>query len=91
MLAPAAHHTPRGIIAGVYVDNQLVAPSIARSRGWQGAMRQPFADVAAHGGPGVFVADAIFSSMNTRLRYGRFRTFHGLAATLQPNKQLRFV
>ena len=87
----AAHHSPRGIIAGVYVDNTLTTPSVARSRGWQGTMRQPFADAAATGGAGVFVADAIFASMNTRLRYGRFRTFHGLAATLQHNKQLQFV
>lgn len=87
----AAHHSPRGIITGVYIDNRLATPSVARGRGWQGTMRQPFADVTASGGAGVFVADAIFASMNTRLRYGRFRSFHGLAATLQPNKQLRLV
>lgn len=86
-----AHHSPRGIIAGVYIDETIAAPSIARGRGWHGAMRQPFSDVAAHGAAGVFVADAIFASMNTRLRFGRFRNLHGLAATLQPNKQLQLV
>lgn len=87
----AAHHVPQGIITGVYVDGDTPVPSIAHSRGWQGVMRQPFADVTAQNGAGIFVADAILNSMHTRLRFGRFRGSHGLAATLQPNRQLRFV
>lgn len=86
-----AHHSPSGIITGVYVDESIPTPSIARGRGMQGIMRQPFSDTTAQSGAGVFVADSIFASMNSRLRFGRFRGSHGLAATLQPNKQLQLV
>lgn len=86
-----AHHSPCGIIAGMYVDESIPTPSLAKGRAAQHRARQPFADTTSQNGAGIFVADAIFASMNTRLRFGRFRGNHGLAATFQPNRQLQLV
>jgi len=86
-----AHHSPTGIIAGMYVNDQTPTLSLSKARAQHGNARQPFAEATAQTGAGIFVADAIFASMNTRLRFGRFRGTHGLAATLQPNRQLQLV
>jgi hypothetical protein len=86
-----AHHSSSGIIAGLYVCGESPAISLSRARLHHGNARQPFADVSSQSGAGIFVADAIFASMHTQLRFGRFRGAHGLAATLQPNRQLQFV
>lgn len=86
-----AHRSINGIIAGMYMDGKTPAPSLSRGRTLRGGVRQPFSDATAQGGAGIFVADAIFASMNTRLRFGRFKGNHGLAATLQPNKQLQLI
>lgn len=86
-----AHHSPQGIITGVYVDRSVETPKVANANNYQIKMRQPFADVTAQNGVGVFMADAILSSMNTKLRVGKFRDLHGLAMTLKPNKQLQLI
>lgn len=87
----AAHHSPEGIIAGMYMNDGAPSLSLSKGRAHHGHARQPFAEVTSQTGAGIFVADAIFASMNTRLRFGRFRGTHGLAATLQPNRQLQLV
>jgi hypothetical protein len=86
-----AHHSPCGIIAGMYVDQSVATPSLTRGKASRHEARQPFAEATAQNGAGIFVADAIFASMNTKLRFGRFRGTHGLAATLQPNRQLQLI
>lgn len=86
-----AHRSVHGIVAGMYVDKRTPVPQFKRDKSITNRARQPFADSVAQNGAGVFVADAIFASMNTKLRFGRFRGNHGLAATLQPNKQLQLV
>lgn len=89
----AAHRTRGGIVTGLYIDGAvdiqttLSASNISQNLG----MRQPFANLTAGTGAGVFVADAIFDAMQTKLRAGRFQKQHGLAVTLQPSRQLQLV
>lgn len=93
VLRIAAHRSTRGIVAGMYIDG---APSLQTTI--HGARklrhkftRQPLAKLTASTGAGVFIADTILSCMDVRLRAGRFHGKHGLAATLQPSRQLQLV
>lgn len=89
----AAHRTRGGIVAGLYIEGStdvqttLRASNISRNAG----MRQPFPNLTAGTGAGIFVADTIFDAMQTRLRAGRFQNQQGLAVTLQPSRQLQLV
>lgn len=89
----AAHRTKGGIVAGLYIDGpsdmqiSLTANTVSQNIG----IRQPFSNIVSGSGAGVFVADTIFEAMHTRLRVGRFKNQQGLAATLQPSRQLQLV
>lgn len=89
----AAHHTPKGIVSGMYgqLEQDLGREAWKLARGLYGRARQPIP--AANPGPaaGLFVADTIFHSLKTRLRVGRYQTHSGLAATFQSSSQLSFV
>jgi len=92
-LRVAAHRTKGGIVTGLYIDGPAdLQTSIAASKISQNiGMRQPFTNLTASSGAGVFVANTIFDAMDTKLRVGRFKNQQGLAATLQPSKQLQLV
>lgn len=88
----ATHRTPHGIVTGMY--GQYEALSAERWRmalGLAGKARQPLTAVTAGSGAGLFVADVILRSMESRLRVGRYQHQNGLAATFQPSQQLQFV
>lgn len=91
-LALAVHHTPHGIVAGMYGEYQSVNANTWRTAlELCGRARQPFTAAAGAGGAGLFVADAILRSMHSHLRVGRYQHQSGLAATLQASQQLQFV
>lgn len=89
----AVHRSTRGIVAGMYVDGipsmQTTIYSARKLR--HNFTRQPFAKLTAGTGAGVFIADTILSCMDVRLRAGKFHGKHGMAATLQPSRQLQLV
>lgn len=89
----AAHRTRSGIVAGLYLDGiEDLQASMGYSKLTQTTfLRQPFPVLTANSGAGVFVAETIFGAMQSRLRPGRFQSQQGLAATLQPNRQLQLV
>jgi hypothetical protein len=89
----AAHRTRGGIVSGLYVEGvEDLSANIGYSKLTQTTfLRQPFPDLTASTGAGVFVAETIFGAMQSRLRPGRFQSQQGLAATLQPNRQLQLV
>ena len=88
----AAHRTPQGIITGMYGDYEDIAASQWRTAlRLQGRAAQPFRALTPGSGAGLFVADTILRSMDTRLRVGRHDGQSGLAATFQPSQQLQFV
>jgi hypothetical protein len=88
----AAHRNAHGIAAGLYGEYELLSTEHwRRALNLCGQARQPFTALSAGSGAGLFVADAIFQAMASRLRVGRHHKQTGLAATLQPSQQLRFI
>ena len=88
----AAHRTPRGIVSGIYGQyERLSAEHWRAALGLVGRAPQPISALTSGSGAGLFVADVILRSMESRLRVGRYRRQSGLAATFQPSQQLMIV
>jgi hypothetical protein len=88
----AVHRTPHGIVTGLYGDYEaLSAAHWRKALALQGKAPQPFGALCNGNGAGLFVAETILRAMETRLRVGRHLKQQGLATTLQPSQQLRFV
>lgn len=91
-LTLATHHTPHGTVAGLYGNyDGLSAWQWRTALKLQGNAAQPLTAVSSGSGAGLFVADAILRSMSSGLRVGQYQRQTGLAATLQPSRQLQFV
>jgi len=88
----ATHRTHQGIVTGVYGQyEKLNAEHWRAALGLAGHARQPISALTFGNGAGLFVADVILRSMETRLRVGKFHHQNGLAATFQPSQQLTIV
>lgn len=88
----AAHKSRNGIVAGVFSDTEGLSQAVySRGKALYGRARQPLNDFSTQGGSGVFVADSLFASMETQLRVAHHHKLTGLAATLQPSRQLTLV
>lgn len=88
----AVHRTPKGLVTGLYSEHSPVtATDLQRAQILYGRARQPFAELTASSGAGVFVADSILQAMASRLRVGHYQKLTGLAATLQGSRQLQLV
>jgi K+-sensing histidine kinase KdpD len=88
----ATHRTPQGIITGVYgVGDGLQAAQWRNALKLIGRAQQPLTGLSAGTGAGLFVADTIFKGMASQLRVGLWQHQRGLAATLQPSRQLQLV
>jgi signal transduction histidine kinase len=88
----AATKTKKGIITGIYSDYEAL-----QSANWKKALelcgkaRQPFAQLTAGTGAGIFVADTILQAMSSRLSVGKYKKQKGLACALQPSQQMQLV
>lgn len=82
--------TRHGMRTGMYMQG-MKTTAFEPLLGAAARRRQPFHTLTPHTGAGIFIADTIFSAMNTKLSPSRLRTQHGLAITLQPSKQLQLV
>ncbi len=88
----AAHKSRGGVVTGVFCHNNTLSQSVFRQgKALYGQARQPLRNVTAHAGAGVFIADSLFTSMESRLRVARHHKLTGLAATLHPSYQLALV
>jgi hypothetical protein len=89
----AAHRAAHGIVTGIYTDGiDNIQTTIYQARKLrQNFVRQPYLKLCAGSGAGIFIADTIFTYMNARLRAGRLHGKHGLAATLEPSRQMQLV
>ncbi len=88
----AVHRTKYGIVAGMYCEADELTPQVLRqAEELYGHVRQPLVNVSPGSGAGVFVANAIMQSMQTRLRIGRFQKQPGFAVTLPPSRQMQLV
>lgn len=91
-LSFVAHRTPHGVVAGLYGDfPALHAASWRKALELCGQARQAIPSLTTGSGAGLFVAETLFSAMDSRVRVGRFHKRIGLAATLQPSRQLQLV
>lgn len=88
----AAHRSAHGLVAGVF-DNQpgLSTDMLRRGRALLGGAKQAMPTATGSNGASVFVADALFKTMESSLRVARHNKFTGLAATLHPSAQLSLV
>lgn len=88
----AAHRVKTGIMAGIYGDS-LVSPEQLRSayKLYSQQVRQPFSQLSANSLAGVFVARSILQAMAADLKAVRYHKQVGLAALLQPSRQLLLV
>jgi hypothetical protein len=89
----AAHKSASGgIVAGVFGAQEGLSEAVYRQgKALVGRARQPLGTAAATTGAGIFIADAIFAAMSAQLRIARHHKLTGLAATLNPSKQLALV
>lgn len=91
-LVLGAHRSRGGIVAGIFSQTEGLSQSVyQRGRQLYGKARQPMQEFSAQAGAGVFVADALFGSMDSHLRVATHNKLTGLAATLQQSRQLTLV
>lgn len=90
-LTLAVHKTPHGIVTGLYGQyERLTSDAWRRALALRNSAQQPLQTITGNGA-GLFVAETILEAMSTKLRVGKHLKQQGLAATLQPSQQLRFV
>jgi hypothetical protein len=57
----------------------------------QGRARQPMQRLVSGPAAGVFVADSLLQTLAARLHVAKYHNLTGLAATLQPSRQLQLI
>jgi hypothetical protein len=88
----AVHRTPHGVVAGLYGGGQTLSTAAwRRALTLCGKAQQPLTALGSGPAAGLFVADTILRSMDSQLRVGTYLHRGGLAATLQPSRQLQLV
>jgi K+-sensing histidine kinase KdpD len=88
----ATHRTPHGIIAGMYgMYDGVCAAQWRTALQLCGQAAQPFTALTSGSSAGLFVADTILRSMDSRLHVGNYARQRGLAAMLHPSQQLQLV
>jgi light-regulated signal transduction histidine kinase (bacteriophytochrome) len=88
----AAHRTRNGISAGLFSDIEgLNSDMFSRSKRIYGSSRQPLAQLSAHNGAGIFIADSLLETMSSGLRVAHHQKLTGLAATFSPSQQMALV
>jgi len=81
-----------GISTGVFSSNiNLTSLLLARAKDLYGKVHQPLPNFDSGNGTGVFVADALFSHLQTTMKVAQDKGLRGLAATLAPSNQLSLV
>lgn len=86
------HQSSRGLVAGFYGDFDLLAHAqLRQAQLLCGRARQPFRALSGNSAAGVFVADLIFRAMHSGLGVSRHLKHTGLAATLEPSRQMVLV
>jgi hypothetical protein len=88
----AVRRQTNGISAGIFSDNQgLSSQVLKQAKILQAISRQPLHDFTSSSGAGVFIADSLFTSLETVLKVARMRGLQGLTATFAPSRQLQLV
>lgn len=87
-----AHRSRGGVVAGIYGEEPtLSADMFKRAQALYGSARQAAPGLSGGSGAGLFLADALLTSMSSPLRLAKHQKLSGLAATLLPSHQLSLV
>lgn len=87
-----ASKSKQGIITGVSSDNcQFSAQELHLARKLYGNARQSAKTITSNSGAGIYLADRLFSAMESRLKVGHFRSNVGLFARLMASQQLTLL
>jgi K+-sensing histidine kinase KdpD len=87
-----AHKRANQTFAGIYSEGSVIsARELNSAYKLYGLMRQPLTQLSANSAAGIFVAKNIIQAMAGELSSVRYNKWQGLAASLQPSKQLSFI
>lgn len=87
-----AKHTKSGILAGVLGSHAFItADDLQSARVLYGRARQPAGGITQNSGVGLYIADNLFSAMETTLRVIKSGRDSGLAANLTLSRQLALL
>ena len=92
-LTLATHRVKSGIVAGIYSDSEVISIKQLR-RAFElhsHNARQPFLQLSSTSAAGLFVARNLLQAMSGDLKTIRHHRRSGLAAILQPSRQLELV
>lgn len=88
----SSHSSRAGIVAGWYWQAEKVTSELlARGQALLASSCQPLSDITHSQASGVFIADMLLACMDSRLIASKHRHWTGLAATLQPSRQLALI
>jgi len=88
----SAHKSRYGVVAGLYGgSSQLGTDSLRSAHALRGRARQPLQKLVSGPATGVFVADSLLGTLSAHLHVARYHNLTGLAATLQPSRQLQLI
>jgi hypothetical protein len=87
-----AHRSRHGAVAGLYGESAVLGvDSLRRAHLVQGRARQPLQGLTSGPAAGVFIADNLLRTLAAHLHVARYHHLSGLAATLQPSRQLQLI
>jgi len=87
-----AQHTKQGITAGVLSTYaHVTAEDLQSARDLYGRAQQPAGGITQNSGVGLYVADNLFTAMESPLRVIKSGRKTGMAATLLPSHQLALL
>ena len=92
ILTLATHRGKPGVVAGIFTDNPLLTTdAFRRAKALIGTARQTLPGGSAVNGAGIFIADNLLNTLYASFKIARHNKQTGLAATLQPSRQLSLV
>ena len=88
----AVRRTGSNISTGVFSTNASLSNNLFKqAKSMHGKVHQPMAAFDSGNSTGIFIADALFTQLQTKMRVARMNGLQGLAATLLPSQQLNLV
>jgi hypothetical protein len=87
-----AHKRANQTLAGLYAENSVISSrQLTSAYKLYGLMRQPLTQLSSNSAAGIFVAKNILQAMAGELNAVKYNRLQGIAAILQPSKQLSFI
>ncbi len=93
ILTLATHQVREGVVAGIYSDSEVISLKQLRKAFelHNNRARQPFNQLSSTSAAGLFIASKLLQAMSAELKTIKHHRQSGLAAILQPSRQLQFI